>query len=129
MRLTTLFDVTGMLAGAPATDLNVTSCSTDGKLKLTDPVLLMVTLNGLNELPGMNTVSATGIPKSLTVTPVLPDTPPTAAVTLAWPAAFAVTRPVAVIDATLVGETDQLTAAPLTGFPFASRGTAVNWID
>ena len=86
----------------------------------------MVTANGLNELPGIETVVANGIPLSLMVRPALPATVPTLAVTVAEPAAIAVTRPVALTVATLCGDTDQVIAAPLTGLPCELRGTAVN---
>jgi hypothetical protein len=55
VRETTWFSVTGMLAGAPVTDWNVTSCATPVMLNRTVLPTEMVRNEGLNTSPGVNT--------------------------------------------------------------------------
>lgn len=64
VRETTAFCVTGMLAGAPATLWNVTSCATPVMLNRTVPPTEIVTNAGLNARPGVktSTVVAGGSP-------------------------------------------------------------------
>lgn len=60
VRDTTAFCVTGMLAGAPETFWNVTSCATPVMLNRTVPPTAIVTNAGLKARPGVNTSTVAG---------------------------------------------------------------------
>src|SRR6266576_225348 len=75
---------------------------------------------------GVKSMLATGT--SVTVIDDVPVLPSLVAVIVTGPpAAFAVTRPVALTLATVALLDVQVTVRPVSGGPFASRGVAVSW--